>query len=193
MGILVPPCLTMVVLGSLVNLSIVTLFLAGLRAGVPARRGAARADRAARAAAGLAGQPAVRRAADLARAARRAAVPTRAAGACSSAASSAGSRRSPRRRCSRSSTRSSPACCMGGIRRARDARAARAERRRHRDDAVGAGRGVGVRVDPGARVGAADARRVDRRRRRGPRRLPGADRSCCSSSSARCSRGCRRC
>ena len=30
MGILVPPCLTMVVLGSLVNLSIVTLFLAGL-------------------------------------------------------------------------------------------------------------------------------------------------------------------
>jgi tripartite ATP-independent transporter DctM subunit len=29
MGILVPPCLTMVVLGSLVNLSIVTLFLAG--------------------------------------------------------------------------------------------------------------------------------------------------------------------
>ena len=29
MGILVPPCLTMVVLGSLVNISIVTLFLAG--------------------------------------------------------------------------------------------------------------------------------------------------------------------
>ena len=31
MGILVPPCLTMVVLGSLVNLSIVTLFLAGFQ------------------------------------------------------------------------------------------------------------------------------------------------------------------
>ena len=55
MGILVPPCLTMVVLGSLVNLSIVTLFLAGLPAGVRARRGAARADRAARAASELAG------------------------------------------------------------------------------------------------------------------------------------------
>ena len=39
MGILVPPCLTMVVLGSLVNLSIVTLFLAGLRPGVHARGG----------------------------------------------------------------------------------------------------------------------------------------------------------
>ena len=38
MGILVPPCLTMVVLGSLVNLSIVTLFLAGFLPGLPARR-----------------------------------------------------------------------------------------------------------------------------------------------------------
>jgi tripartite ATP-independent transporter DctM subunit len=63
MGILVPPCLTMVVLGSLVNLSIVTLFLAGFvpafilaaalvaliairarRQGWPATRGASRAD-----------------------------------------------------------------------------------------------------------------------------------------------------
>ena len=60
MGILVPPCLTMVVLGSLVNLSIVTLFLAGfLPAFVLAAR-AARADRAARAPAELAGQPARR-------------------------------------------------------------------------------------------------------------------------------------
>ena len=36
MGILVPPCLTMVVLGSLVNLSIVTLFLGGLPPRLPA-------------------------------------------------------------------------------------------------------------------------------------------------------------
>ena len=42
MGILVPPCLTMVVLGSLVNLSIVTLFLAGF---VPAFILAGRAAR----------------------------------------------------------------------------------------------------------------------------------------------------
>jgi C4-dicarboxylate transporter DctM subunit len=74
MGILVPPCLTMVVLGSLVNLSIVTLFLAGFvpafilaavllvliavrarRQGWPVTSGASRAT--------------------LARAARRAAVP----------------------------------------------------------------------------------------------------------------------
>jgi tripartite ATP-independent transporter DctM subunit len=74
MGILVPPCLTMVVLGSLVNLSIVTLFLAGFvpafllaavllvliavrarRQGWPVTGGASRAS--------------------LARAARRAAVP----------------------------------------------------------------------------------------------------------------------
>jgi C4-dicarboxylate transporter DctM subunit len=63
MGILVPPCLTMVVLGSLVNLSIVTLFLAGFvpafvlaaallvviavrarRQGWPVTAGASRAD-----------------------------------------------------------------------------------------------------------------------------------------------------
>ena len=77
MGILVPPCLTMVVLGSLVNLSIVTLFLAGLRAGVPARGAccscliALRARRQ-----GLAGQPAVPRAAIWCAPSRRAAVPT---------------------------------------------------------------------------------------------------------------------
>lgn len=74
MGILVPPCLTMVVLGSLVNLSIVTLFLAGflpafllaallllLIAGRARRRGWPLAERASRA--------------DLGRAARRAIVP----------------------------------------------------------------------------------------------------------------------
>jgi C4-dicarboxylate transporter DctM subunit len=74
MGILVPPCLTMVVLGSLVNLSIVTLFLAGF---VPAFILAAAllvliALRARRQ-----NWPVTGRAsnADLARAARRAAVP----------------------------------------------------------------------------------------------------------------------
>jgi C4-dicarboxylate transporter, DctM subunit len=74
MGILVPPCLTMVVLGSLVNLSIVTLFLAGF---VPAFILAAVllvliAIRARRQ-----GWPVTGRSAkgDLARAARRAAVP----------------------------------------------------------------------------------------------------------------------
>ncbi len=74
MGILVPPCLTMVVLGSLVNLSIVTLFLAGflpafllaamllVLIAVRARRqGWPVADRASKA--------------DLGRAARRAVVP----------------------------------------------------------------------------------------------------------------------
>ena len=58
MGILVPPCLTMVVLGSLVNLSIVTLFLAGF---VPAFVLAAvllGADRDPRAPSALAGEPA---------------------------------------------------------------------------------------------------------------------------------------
>jgi len=74
MGILVPPCLTMVVLGSLVNLSIVTLFLAGF---LPAFLLAAMllvliAVRARRQA-----WPVAERAtrADLARAARRAVVP----------------------------------------------------------------------------------------------------------------------
>jgi tripartite ATP-independent transporter DctM subunit len=74
MGILVPPCLTMVVLGSLVNLSIVTLFLAGflpafLLAAMLLLLIAARARRQ--------GWPVAERAsrADLARAARRAIVP----------------------------------------------------------------------------------------------------------------------
>src|SRR4029079_9859145 len=74
MGILVPPCLTMVVLGSLVNLSIVTLFLAGfvpafLLAAVLLVLIAVRARRQ-----GWPFTGAVSRAA-LARAARRAAVP----------------------------------------------------------------------------------------------------------------------
>ena len=84
MGILVPPCLTMVVLGSLVNLSIVTLFLAGFipafvlaaallvlialrarRQGWPVSQPVARAGlwraRAARGSADRASGPAVRR------------------------------------------------------------------------------------------------------------------------------------
>jgi tripartite ATP-independent transporter DctM subunit len=74
MGILVPPCLTMVVLGSLVNLSIVTLFLAGF---VPAFLLAAVllvliAFRARRQDWPVTGRVS---GADLARAARRAAVP----------------------------------------------------------------------------------------------------------------------
>jgi tripartite ATP-independent transporter DctM subunit len=75
MGILVPPCLTMVVLGSLVNLSIVTLFLAGfipafVLAGVLLLVIAVRARRQ--------NWPVSNRAtrADLLRAARRAAVPS---------------------------------------------------------------------------------------------------------------------
>jgi tripartite ATP-independent transporter DctM subunit len=75
MGILVPPCLTMVVLGSLVNLSIVTLFLAGfvpafLLAAVLLVLIAIRARRQ--------GWPVSPRAtrADLGRAIRRAAIPT---------------------------------------------------------------------------------------------------------------------
>lgn len=74
MGILVPPCLTMVVLGSLVNLSIVTLFLAGflpafLLAALLIGLVAVRARRQ--------GWPVAKRAsrADLGRAARRAIVP----------------------------------------------------------------------------------------------------------------------
>jgi C4-dicarboxylate transporter DctM subunit len=74
MGILVPPCLTMVVLGSLVNLSIVTLFLAGflpafLLAAMLLLLIAVRARRQ--------GWPVAARAsrADLGRAARRAVVP----------------------------------------------------------------------------------------------------------------------
>ncbi len=75
MGILVPPCLTMVVLGSLVNLSIVTLFLAGF---IPAFVLALAllvliAVRARRQSWPLS-QPVTR--ADLSRAARRAIVPT---------------------------------------------------------------------------------------------------------------------
>jgi C4-dicarboxylate transporter DctM subunit len=74
MGILVPPCLTMVVLGSLVNLSIVTLFLAGflpafLLAGMLLLLIASRARRQ--------GWPVAEKAShgDLGRAARRAIVP----------------------------------------------------------------------------------------------------------------------
>ena len=74
MGILVPPCLTMVVLGSLVNLSIVTLFLAGfipafILAGVLLVLIAFRARRQNWPVSGATTN------ADLARAARRAAVP----------------------------------------------------------------------------------------------------------------------
>ena len=74
MGILVPPCLTMVVLGSLVNLSIVTLFLAGfipafLLAGVLLVLIAVRARRQGWPTSTPAGS------ADLGRAARRAIVP----------------------------------------------------------------------------------------------------------------------
>jgi tripartite ATP-independent transporter DctM subunit len=74
MGILVPPCLTMVVLGSLVNLSIVTLFLAGflpafLLAGLLLALIGVRARRQAWPVA----EPSSK--ADLARAARRAIVP----------------------------------------------------------------------------------------------------------------------
>jgi C4-dicarboxylate transporter DctM subunit len=74
MGILVPPCLTMVVLGSLVNLSIVTLFLAGfipafILAAVLLALIAVRARRQK----WPVSRPATR--ADLARAMRRAAVP----------------------------------------------------------------------------------------------------------------------
>jgi tripartite ATP-independent transporter DctM subunit len=74
MGILVPPCLTMVVLGSLVNLSIVTLFIAGflpafLLAAMLLGLIAVRARRQ--------GWPVAAKAsrADLARAVRRAAIP----------------------------------------------------------------------------------------------------------------------
>jgi len=74
MGILVPPCLTMVVLGSLVNLSIVTLFLAGfipafILAGALIVLIAIRARRQQWPVSGRASN------ADLLRAARRAAVP----------------------------------------------------------------------------------------------------------------------
>ena len=162
-----------------------------VRAGVRPGRGAARPDRAARAASELAGQPAAPRARSAR--ARRGARPCRSGcRSCCSAASSAARRRSPRRRCSRSSTRSWRASRWAAS-AARARRTARAERHRDGHDAVGAGRRVGVRVDPGARVGAADARRMDRRRRRRPRRFPGADHRRSSSSSARCSKGCRRC
>jgi tripartite ATP-independent transporter DctM subunit len=75
MGILVPPCLTMVVLGSLVNLSIVTLFLAGfLPAFVLALALLVLIAVRARRQQWPLSQPITR--ADLWRAARRAAVPT---------------------------------------------------------------------------------------------------------------------
>jgi C4-dicarboxylate transporter DctM subunit len=74
MGILVPPCLTMVVLGSLVNLSIVTLFLAGF---LPAFLLAAMLMVLIAVRARRQGWPVAERAskADLGRAARRAVVP----------------------------------------------------------------------------------------------------------------------
>ena len=98
MGILVPPCLTMVVLGSLVNLSIVTLFLAGFVPAFILAAVAARADRAARAPPGLAGHRA-RASRARPRRARRAGRPCRSAcRCCSSAASSAAPRPSPRPR-----------------------------------------------------------------------------------------------
>ena len=163
MGILVPPCLTMVVLGIAREPVDRDALPGGVRAGVHPRGGAARADRDARAAPGLAGdEPAPRARTSGA----RSVAPSCRSGcrSCSSAGSSAAPRPSPRRRSSPSSTRWSPGIFMGGIRRAEIVGAARAERDRHRDDAVGAGRGVGLRVDPGARVGPADAGRVDRRR-----------------------------
>ena len=173
MGILVPPCLTMVVLG-----------LAGqpvdrdavprrLRAGVHPGGGAARADRDSRAPSGLAGHRTRGRAGSLARAARRAAVPLGLpvhAVRRNLLRRDHGDRSRAHRRRLRARSRASRWAASG---RTRAARPARAERRRHGDDAVGARGGVGVRVDPGARVGAADARRVDRRRRRRPRRIPG--------------------
>jgi tripartite ATP-independent transporter DctM subunit len=74
MGILVPPCLTMVVLGSLVNLSIVTLFLAGF---LPAFILAAALIVLIAVRARRQGWPVAKRASgvELARAARRALVP----------------------------------------------------------------------------------------------------------------------
>ena len=96
MGILVPPCLTMVVLGSLVNLSIVTLFLAGF---VPAFILAARWSRSSPCARGVSSGPSPP--------ARRARISARRSGgrscrwACQSSCSAASSPappRSPRRR-----------------------------------------------------------------------------------------------
>ena len=170
MGILVPPCLTMVVLGSLVNLSIVTLFLAGflpafLLAGMLLLLIAARARRQ--------GWPVAEKASrgDLGRAARRAIVPlglplllfggifsgittvTEAALIAVVYALVVG-------------------IATGGITRANLAAPLRAQRRRHRHDALGAGGRLGLRLDPGPRVGAADARRVDRRHRRQQGALP---------------------
>ena len=170
MGILVPPCLTMVVLGSLVNLSIVTLFLAGflpafvlaavllvliaLRArrqnwpvtGPAAQRPSGPRGAPRRGAARPAG-PAVRR--HLQR--RHDGDRSRAAGGRLRAGGGGHDRRHPARRA---------------------AGAAGAERHGHRDDAVGARGGLGVRVDPGPRVGAADARRMDGRHRRRTLGLP---------------------
>ena len=107
MGILVPPCLTMVVLGSLVNLSIVTLFLAGF---VPAFILAAVllvliAVRARRQSWPVTTGASRRRISAARCGARSCRSGCR---SCSSAASSAARRRSPKRRSSRSSTRSSP-------------------------------------------------------------------------------------
>ena len=106
MGILVPPCLTMVVLGSLVNLSIVTLFLAGFLPAFLLAAVAPRPDCDPRTAATVADRRAV--VAGRPRPARSGGRSSRSAcRCCSSAASSPARRRSPRRRCSPSSTRSS--------------------------------------------------------------------------------------
>ena len=170
MGILVPPCLTMVVLGSLVNLSIVTLFLAGflpafLLAGMLLVLIAVRARRQDWPVAESTSR------ADLGRAARRAVVPL-----------------GPARTALRGHLHGDHHRHGGGA-RGRGVRAGggdagrghhareppaplRAQRGRHRHDALGPGRRVGLCVDPGARVGAPDARRVDHQPRREPRRVP---------------------
>ena len=155
MGILVPPCLTMVVLGSLVNLSIVTLFLAGfvpafILAGALLALIAVRARRQNWPVTGGASRS------HLVQALRRAIVPmglpvvlfggifsgattvTEAALIAVVYALVAGSLHG----------RHSPYGSRGP---------ARPERGRHRNHVVGAGGGVGVCVDPGARVGPTDA------------------------------------
>ena len=166
MGILVPPCLTMVVLGSLVNLSIVTLFLAGF---LPAFVLAAAllvliALRARRQRWPVTGP-----------------VRPRAPGARGEAGGGAArtARAAVRRHFQRRDHGDGSGAARGRLRaRGRDddrrhparrvARAAGADRNRDGDDPVGAGRGLGVRLDPGARVGAADARRMDGRSGRRP-------------------------
>jgi TRAP-type C4-dicarboxylate transport system permease small subunit len=154
LGILVSPCLTMVVLGSLVNLSIVTLFLAGF-AGVRACGRAHPAHRGARAPAELA-----ENAGRLARGARaRHAARDRAARPAGGSVWRHLLRRDHRHR------GGAHRRCLGAGGRPlherhpsrRDWRPAHAKRSRDRDDAVGARRSLGLCLDPGARVDAADA------------------------------------